>query len=456
MEGKLKTSAQKILKDAKKLFFVGIGGVSMSSLALHAKSEGFSVLGSDKEDSRTIERLRESGIDVYIGHNANNIDGCDAVIYTSAIGDDNAELSAAKERGIPTMSRAEFMGAMMAESRVRIGISGSHGKSTVTAMTAHMLKCANKAPTIMCGADIPDCVGGYAKGDGAFLFEACEYKDSFLSFSPNIAAILNIDLDHVDYFSDIKQLKRSFSRFAHISYDDGGAVVVCADDSTAMEATSDIFAITFGIDNEADYKAENIVFENGCATFDVYRIEEPFIKLTLSVPGRHNIYNALATVAIGCLMGISADVIASSISEFKGVSRRFEKKCTVGGADVYIDYAHHPREIAAAIDTAKSICHGKVITLFEPHTYSRTRVLFDDFRASFGGADVKLFSDIYAAREALDESISSKMLADAVGGEYVASYEAAADRIRELANDGDIVLIVGAGKINTVSDLLGG
>lgn len=452
----MKTSAQKILKDAKKLFFVGIGGVSMSSLALHAKSEGFSVLGSDKEDSRTIERLRESGIDVYIGHNANNIDGCDAVIYTSAIGDDNAELSAAKERGIPTMSRAEFMGAMMAESRVRIGISGSHGKSTVTAMTAHMLKCANKAPTIMCGADIPDCVGGYAKGDGAFLFEACEYKDSFLSFSPNIAAILNIDLDHVDYFSDIKQLKRSFSRFAHISYDDGGAVVVCADDSTAMEATSDIFAITFGIDNEADYKAENIVFENGCATFDVYRIEEPFIKLTLSVPGRHNIYNALATVAIGCLMGISADVIASSISEFKGVSRRFEKKCTVGGADVYIDYAHHPREIAAAIDTAKSICHGKVITLFEPHTYSRTRVLFDDFRASFGGADVKLFSDIYAAREALDESISSKMLADAVGGEYVASYEAAADRIRELANDGDIVLIVGAGKINTVSDLLGG
>lgn len=428
----------------------------MSSLALYAKKSGFDVSGSDREESKNTKMLSENGIDVVIGHDGKNIDGADAVIYTSALSSDNPELAAAKERGIPLITRAELMGAVMKDSRVRVGISGSHGKSTVTAMTAHMLKCAKKDPTVMCGADIPSFNGGYAKGDGAFVFEACEYKDSFLSLSPNIAVILNIDLDHVDYFSDIKQIRRSFSRFAHISYDDGGAVVACADDKTAMDAVSDIFAITFGIDNEADYKAENIKFENGCAEFDVYRLEEPFMKLKLSVPGRHNIYNALATVAVGCLMGVGRDDIASSISNFGGVSRRFEKKCTVGGADVYVDYAHHPREIFSAVETARAISRGRVITLFEPHTYSRTKVLFDDFCGSFDGADIKLFADIYGAREPVDNSISSKMLAESAKGEYVATYDAAAKRILELVKPGDIVLILGAGKINTVADMFGG
>ena len=445
------------VRNAKHIFFVGVGGVSMASLARHAQASGKKVSGSDKIESDATRALWEEGVRVFIGHNAENIAGCDLVVYTSAVGDDNPELSAAHADGVPTLSRAEYMGAIMADHRVKIGVSGSHGKSSATAMISHVMLAAGRDPTVMCGADIPELDGAYRLGGGAFLFEACEYKDSFLSFSPNIAVILNVDYDHTDYFKTLDDVIKSFAKFAKISSDEGGSVVVCADDAGAMKAAQNEFPITFGIDAEADYKAENIEMRGGFATFSVSFCDEPFIdKITLAVPGRHNIYNALATVAVCDLLGIDRKITSSALETYAGISRRFERRGSINGAPIFVDYAHHPKEIEATLAAAREICRGKIIAVFEPHTYSRTKSLFDGFVKSFAAADVKIFTDIFAARETDTLGVSSKMLAEAAGGEYASSYEDAAARVKEIAHDGDVVLILGAGTVVRVADMLGG
>lgn len=452
-----KNSNSEAVANAKHIFFIGIGGVSMASLARYAMSGGKTVSGSDKVDSVALRALEKEGATVYVGHKAENVSGCDLAVYTAAIGEDNPELSAARARGIKTMTRAEFLGAIMADSRVRIGVSGSHGKSSATAMIARVLLAAGRDPTVMCGADIPDISGAYRKGDGAFLYEACEYTDSFLSTSPNVAVILNVDYDHTDYFASLGDVISSFAKFAKLSSDEGGSVVVCADDEGAMRAVENEFPITFGIDKEADYKAENIEMQSGFASFSVTFCDEPFIdKITLAVPGRHNIYNALATLAVCDLVGIDKNVAAEAIGSFGGISRRFEKRGNICGAPVYVDYAHHPREIGATLAAAREICSGRIIAVFEPHTYSRTKALFDDFVAAFSAADKTIFTDIFAARETDTLGVSSKMLAEAAGGEYARSYEDAARRVCEIAKDGDVVLILGAGTVVRVADLLGG
>ena len=453
------SSSKDTVKNAKKAFFVGIGGISMASLARYFKATGRAACGSDRTESAATRSLRNDGIDVFIGHRAENIDGCDLVVYTAAIPSDNPELLAAGKKNVPTLTRAEFLGALMADYRVRIGISGSHGKSTATAMAAKLMLDAGRDPTVMCGADTAEMGGAYRIGANKrdFLFEACEYRDSFLSLTPNVAVLLNVDLDHTDYFDGIDSVVRSFKKFARISSDDGGAVIACADDAGAMRAAEDEFAITFGVDNESDYRAADVKTVGGYASFRVTRFDEPYIEnITLSVPGYHNVYNALANVALGDLLGIPADTIASSLSGFHGLSRRFEKKKSIGGADVYIDYAHHPREIEATLLTARQLCRGKLITVFEPHTYSRTKALFDGFARAFDKADIKMFTDIFPARETDTLGVSSKMLAEAAGGEYADSYASAARRIREVAADGDLIMILGAGSINTLADMLGG
>lgn len=447
----------KTVKNAKHIFFVGVGGVSMASLARYAQSTGKRVSGSDKVDSDATRSLVKDGVRVFIGHGAENVSGCDLVVYTSAVGNDNPELSAARADGVPTLSRAEYMGAIMADCHVRIGVSGSHGKSSATAMIAHVMLAAGKDPTVMCGADVPEMGGAYRLGGGAFLFEACEYKDSFLSFSPNVAVILNVDYDHTDYFASLEDVIKSFAKFAKISSDEGGSVVVCADDEGAVKATENEFPITFGIDAEADYKAENIEMHGGFASFSVSFCDEPFIdKITLAVPGRHNIYNALATLAVCDLIGIDKKITAGAIESFTGISRRFERRGDVHGAPVYVDYAHHPKEIEATLAAARQLCTGRIIAVFEPHTYSRTKSLFDGFVSAFAAADVRIFTDIFAARETDTLGVSSKMLAEAAGGEYAPSYEDAAARVKEIAQGGDLVLILGAGTVVRVADMLGG
>ena len=429
----------------------------MSSIAFVFHSKGYDVAGSDRAQSNMTRKLEASGIKVYHGHDARNVLGADAIIYTGAVNAQNPEIAEAQKLGIPLIYRADALGYMMKKYKTRIGVSGSHGKSTCTAMISHVLIASGNDPTVMCGAETAEMGGAYRVGNkGSFVFEACEYKDSFLGFFPNIAVILNIDLDHTDYFTNgLEQIKESFRKYAAISIASGGKVVSNADDENTESALCGMEKVTYGIKSEAHFKAINIVYESGYAEFDIIKNGDLFCHIHLSVPGEHNIYNALATAASCCLAGISPEDIAEYISDFEGLSRRFEKKGSVNGAQVYIDYAHHPKEIKAAVFAARKLCKGKLVCVFEPHTYSRTYSLFEDFAASFKEADRIIFTDIYAARETNVYGVSSEALAKATPrGEYASSYECAADMIRASACADDLVIILGAGTVNEVASFL--
>jgi UDP-N-acetylmuramate--alanine ligase len=362
--------------------------------------------------------------------------------------------AAAREKGIPTLTRAEFMGALMADSGVRIGVAGSHGKSSATAMISHVMLAAGKDPTVMCGADVPELCGAYRKGGGAFLYEACGVKESFSVTSPNVAVILNVDLAK-PIISVARRVISSFSEFAKISSDEGGSVIVCADDDGAMRAVGKRITITFGIESEADYKRNYRDAERLCVLFRhvlrraVYRQNKPSRR-----PRRHNYTTPRDARGVRLVVSTKTSRRRRVVSFF-GISRRL-KKSGISAADFHRRYAHHPRRIEATLAAAREIYGGRLIAVFEPHTFTRTKALFDDFVTAFVGADVKIFTDIFAARETDTLGVSSEMLAEAAGGEYAAAYEAAAARVKELAKDGDAVLILGAGTVVRVADVIGG
>ena len=444
------------LEGAKKLFFVGIGGISMSSIAFVFASRGYDVSGSDRAESDMTRKLAASGIKVYRGHDAAHVAGADAVIYTGAVNDQNPEIAEAKRLGLPIIYRADALGYMMKKYGTRIGVSGSHGKSTCTAMISHILIASGADPTVMCGAETAEMGGAYRVGGGeGFVFEACEYKDSFLGFFPSASVVLNIDLDHTDYFTGgLPQIKASFRKYALIALEEGGAAIANADDENTSSALAGLPLITFGVKNDADFTAENISYASGYAEFDVMKRGEHFCRVHMSIPGEHNVYNALAAAAACDLAGVAPDDIGRYISDFTGLSRRFEKKGSVRGAEVYIDYAHHPRELRAAVAAARKLCRGKLTCVFEPHTYSRTYSLFDEFAASFAGADRVIFTDIYAAREVNIYGVSSAQLAEAAGGEYAPTYAETAEKVLEGISEGDLVLVLGAGTVTEVAKLL--
>ena len=446
------------LEGAKKLFFVGIGGISMSSIAFVFASRGYDVSGSDRAESDMTRKLAASGIKVYRGHDAAHVAGADAVIYTGAVNDQNPEIAEAKRLGLPIIYRADALGYMMKKYGTRIGVSGSHGKSTCTAMISHILIASGADPTVMCGAETAEMGGAYRVGGGeGFVFEACEYKDSFLGFFPSASVVLNIDLDHTDYFTGgLPQIKASFRKYALIALEEGGAAIANADDENTSSALEGLPLITFGVKNDADFTAENISYASGYAEFDVMKRGEHFCRVHMSIPGEHNVYNALAAAAACDLAGVAPDDIGRYISDFTGLSRRFEKKGSVRGADVYIDYAHHPRELRAAVAAARKLCRGKLTCVFEPHTYSRTYSLFDEFAASFAGADRVIFTDIYAAREVNTYGVSSAQLAEAAKGEYAPTYAETAEKVLEDIGAGDLVLVLGAGTVTEVAKLLCG
>lgn len=452
-----------VMENSKKLFFVGIGGISMSSLAFACKKAGYAVAGSDRDASPMTKKLSETKITVYIGHDAKNIDGSDAVIYTGAIADDNPEISAAREKGLPVIYRADLLGWLMQKFRRRIGVAGMHGKSTTTSMIAHVFISAGADPTVMNGAETEEMNGAYriGKSNDNFIFEACEYKDSFLDMFPSISVLLNIDVDHTDYFSGIEQIRASFEKFASIPFSSGTEeplVIACGDDENTLNiAARSLRDVTFGINNtDCDYLATKITEKRGCYSFEILKDGEPEGKVTLKVPGYHNIYNALAAFAASDASGIPCDKICSALSDFEGTLRRFEYKGSRDGVSVYIDYAHHPREITAVISTAKKVAAGgKVIVLFEPHTYSRTAEHFDAFVSALSEADNVILLDIYAARETNTFGVSSSQLADAIPGAcYAPSYESAASIASTFADDGDIILILGAGPIYKIADMI--
>ena len=447
------------LASCHNLFFIGIGGISMSSLAQISLLEGYRVGGSDRNENAQTKHLEKLGVTIFRGHAAEHLRGYDAVIYTVAIGEDNPEYRAAVQAGIPVISRADYLGYLMMRYHTRIGVAGMHGKSTCTAMCAHIFMEASD-PTVLCGAELPDFGGSTCRIGCAqehFIFEACEYMDSFLDFSPTIAIVLNVDLDHVDYFHDIEQVRSSFLRYAQRTGSDG-MVLVNADDREAVLSMEPFLGrkVTFGIDKPADYMAKNVETHTNGTVFDLYCKGLFLCRVSLPVSGRHNVYNALAASASAVLCGVSPKTIAHALKSFCGAGRRMERKGTLGGAVVYDDYGHHPVEIKATLSAAASMGYKRVLCAYQPHTYSRTAGLWQEFTEAFALADRVFLADIYAAREQNIYGVSSEMLAKNIGEKatYCDSLATLANTIVQEVREGDLVIVMGAGDIFKVFDLL--
>jgi UDP-N-acetylmuramate--alanine ligase len=441
------------LKNKSKLYFLGIGGISMSAIAMILKGNGFSISGYDRTLGDVTDKLESNGIKVYSEFDVSQLDGCDAIVYSAAFGNDHPIYKAVLETGIELFSRAEILGAIANLYKNSVAIAGTHGKSTTSGMLGHvLLNAVGCDPTVVVGAVMRDVGSTYRVGkDNNFIFEACEYKDSFLSFFPKIAVVLNVALDHTDYFSGIEHMRNSFVQFMNNGGADGYAVYnydcencrICADSHIGTN-------ITFSAsgDTSADYYAKNVEIISGFASFDVYKNGEFYISLKLSAPGEHNIANSLAVVACCDLIGIAKEDIVKGIVSFAGVGRRFEYKGSFCGADVYDDYAHHPDEIKVTLNAAKGISRGKVVAVFQPHNYSRLRDLFEDFKTSFDDADTLILCPLYAAREACGTEVSSEMLAKEIDHAiYFETFEQIKEHLKSILNAGDLLIIMGAGDI---------
>ncbi len=449
---------KELMQNKSSVFFVGIGGINMSSLAHMTHASGRRVGGSDRCPSALCTRLEKEGITIFYEHSETNVEGFDALVYTVAISPDNPEYNEARSRGIPCISRADYMGYLMSEYGVRIGISGMHGKSSTTSMCAQALIEAKKDPTVLSGAELA-CMGGAYRVGGRdyFLFEACEYMDSFLDFSPTLSVILNIELDHVDYFEDIEHIKRSYRAFAELSH----TCVANVDDPNVCSALEGYGGtlVSFGVEREADFRAVSLALGGRGSSFDVMHGDTIICHVDLKVWGKHNVYNALAAVAALCTAGVEPEAVASALGSFCGAARRMEYKGSLGGAEFFDDYGHHPTEIESTLSGVKSAVKGKLICAFQSHTYSRTAALFDDFARSLAIADKVIITDIYSARETDTLGMSSEVLACAVErcgatAAAVHSFEEAAELLRIEATHGDTVIIMGAGDVWHIFDYL--
>lgn len=443
------------------IHFIGIGGISMSGLAQIMLQKGYKVSGSDRAKSHITDKLENLGAIIYEGHSAENISGCDIVVYTAAVHDDNPEICTAKLAGIPLVSRAEFLGAIMKLYKHAAGIAGTHGKTTTTSMLAHALISADADPTISVGGEL-DLIGGNIKTGNSdyFITEACEYTNSFLHFFPTVAVITNIDADHLDFFSGIDEIIESFRKYALLTKDKG-CVIACGADSNIKKALSgtDLDIVYYGIGQQYEYHAENINFKMGYPSFDVYHGDEFICSLNLKVPGEHNILNALATVAVCRVWNCDINLVKKGIESFSGAHRRFEKKGEYNGAVIMDDYAHHPTEIQATLKSAEAFAHNRLWCIFQPHTYSRTRLLWDDFCASFDNADELIITHIYAAREKPDgitnpENLAKQIAERGVKVRYIDDFNEIQSVLENELCPNDLVFTMGAGNVVDIADKL--
>ena len=440
----------------RRAHLVGIGGVSMSPLAEVLHKAGMVITGSDMRNSATVEHLRSLGIPVAIGHRAENIQGAELVIRTAAVHDSNPEIAAAHAQGIPVFERAQAWGSIMRGYKNALCISGTHGKTTTTSMCTHIIMAARMDPTVMIGGTLPLLGSGYRVGHGdTIILESCEYCNSFLSFFPTVAVILNIEADHLDFFKDLEDVEHSFRAFAD-RVPENGLIVANADDANTMHTLEGEARpiLTFGLE-QGDVHAANLTWEKGLPSFDVVYRGEVFTHVTLRVPGEHNVKNALAAAAAAIALAVSPEAVRDGLAAFRGAGRRFEHKGTYHGAEVYDDYAHHPGELQALLSAARTLGYERIICAFQPHTYTRTKALFDDFVRVLKEPDITLLAEIFAAREVNDIGISSKDLAEQIpGSEYCATLPEVTERLKELARPGDLILTVGAGDIFTVGEAL--
>ena len=448
-----------MLKNCRSVFFCGVGGINMSSLAHISAVNGMRVGGSDRTPTKLTERLENEGVKIFYSHDEKNIEGYDAFVYTVAISDDNPEYVAALKKGIPVISRADYMGYLMTDYKCRIGVSGMHGKSTSTSICASVLMSAHTDPTVLSGAELSIMGGAYRVGSkDYFLFEACEYMDSFLDFNPNIAVILNIEMDHVDYFESLEHIKRSYRDFAKLAISNRGSVVANGDDANVLDALCSCEkVIYFGIENKnADVVAENIKEDRGCYSFDLIYCGKYVTRIELSVSGYHNVYNALAISAVALLCGIPIEDTVKGIKSFGGAARRMEYKGSINKAKIYDDYGHHPTEVKTTLEGIKSAARdGRLFCVFQSHTYSRTKALFDGFADALSVADRVIVADIYAARETDTLGVTPELLAEKIeGGIAVHGFENISKQLKKELREGDIAVVMGAGDIWHVFEYL--
>lgn len=443
--------------------FIGIGGISMSGLADILLDQHFKVSGSDSKASPLTELLEQNGAKIYIGQRASNIeDGTDFVVYTAAIHPDNPEYQAAVQKKIPMLTRAELLGQLMTNYKTPIAIAGTHGKTSTTSMASHIFLAADKDPTISVGGILKAIHGNIrVGGHETFITEACEYTNSFLSFYPKISIILNIDADHLDFFKDLDDIRHSFRLFAEKLPADG-TLIINSDipDYTKITEGLPCSIITYGQTDGSDYTAQNITFnELAHGSFDLIRRGENLGRVSLRVPGIHNVWNAVAAMALGDLSGISMETMKKGLDDFSGADRRFEKKGEIGGITIIDDYAHHPTEIAATLKAARNCPHKTLWCVFQPHTYTRTKALMDDFAKALTLADKVVLADIYAARETDTLGISSKQMAEKInqlGGDalYLPSFDAIENYLLEHCIQGDLLITMGAGDVVKIGENL--
>lgn len=446
----------KYLEKGRRGHLIGIGGVSMSPLAEVLTEQGLIISGSDMAESERTEHLRSIGINVHIGHDAANLaPDTEFVVRTAAAHDDNPEIIRAHELGIPVFERTQAWGAIMPGYKNAVCIAGTHGKTTTTSMCTHILMAAEKDPTVMIGGTLPLLKASHRVGKGdTIVMESCEYYNSFWAFYPTVAVVLNVEADHLDFFSGLEDIKNSFRVFAsHVKKD--GYIIANRDDPNTMEAVSGLEQklVTFGLTKDADVYAENIVSLGATTKFDLMHDGKRIESIELRVPGLHNVKNALAAAAAALCIGIKPASIKYGLVGFSGAGRRFEFKGKFNGADIYDDYAHHPGEVEALLDAVKDLGYKRTILVFQPHTYTRTKALFPDFVEQLKRPDIVYLAEIFAAREKNTLGISSKELADEVqGARFFKSFEEIEESLRNEAQPGDLILTVGAGNVFKIGE----
>ena len=444
-----------ILEKVKKIHFIGIGGSGMCPLAEILFSEGFELTGSDCNESDTLERIKAMGIKVYNGHFADNVKDTELVVYTAAVKSDNPELMAAKDLGIPCLERSVMLGIVTRRYNRSVAVAGTHGKTSTTAMISQILIGSGFDPSAIIGGKLP-AIGGnsYVGESDIIVCEACEYVDTFLELNPYLSVVLNIDADHLDYFENLDNIKKSFLKFANQTTH---AVIYCGDDENSVDTFKDLTLekITFGIGESCDYRALNIVSNGMNQSFDLHYKNEFVATIKLVVPGRHNIMNALAASAAAHHLGATGKEIAENLEKFTGVHRRFEVLGVSKGITVADDFAHHPTELTAVLTSAMNMGFNKVWAIFQPHTYSRTAILLDDFAKALSIPDETIISEILAVRETNTYNIYSIDLGAKIEGSHcIDTFEEITDFILKNAQEGDLVLTMGGGNVYRCANMI--
>lgn len=445
-----------VLGKIKRIHFIGIGGSGMCPLVEILHSKGYEISGSDNNESDTLNRVRSLGIPVFLGQRAQNIEGSQMIVYTAAILPDNPELCAAKESGIPTFERKELLGAITRMFDNCICVCGTHGKTTVTAMLTQIFLQSGADPTSVIGGKLPlTGTNGIAGSSQNMLCEACEFVDTFLSLSPDVSVILNIDEDHLDYFKTLDNLIASFTKFASMTRKE---IIINADDANtlrAVESIKDKRFITFGLGKGNDFRAENIVLEHEFASFDIIKYGENVGRISLGIPGKHNIFNALAAIAAADNAGIPMDKIIACAEQFRGAGRRFEILKKINGITIADDYAHHPRELEVTLNAAMGMGFKRVWAVFQPFTYSRTKILFDDFVRVLKIPDRVVMTEIMGSRERNTYGVYTSQLAEKIPGSvWFNTFDEVADYVVKNAEEGDLVITLGCGDIYKAAKLM--